>query len=97
MSVGTIFAGWLAIGVPLAGLGWAEGVLDFFILELHFLKNGIQHVADSAFSALSLIAITFAIGAFLGGAFAILWNWVAADRELKWRPSPSSEPRQFNQ
>lgn len=86
MSVGTIFAAWLAIGVPLVGLGWAESVLDFFILELHFLKSGIQHAATSASSAFSLIAITFGVGALLGAAFAAVWNYLTGAREPEWRP-----------
>lgn len=85
MSVGTVFAAWLAIGVQLAGLGWAESMLDFFIFELHFLKTAIQHVATSALSALSLIAITFGIGALLGGAFAFVWNWLTGAGETEWQ------------
>lgn len=83
MSVGTVFAAWHAIWVVLVGVGWAASVLNF-ILELHFLKIEIQLAPYSAFTAFSLVAITFCVGALLGAIFAIVWNWLTFASEPEW-------------
>jgi len=82
-SVGMVFAGWHAIWVTLVGLGWAANVLNF-ILELDFLRIRFELAPYSAFTAFLLIAITFCVGAFLGGTFAILWNWLTLAGEPEW-------------
>ncbi|HVM22096.1 MAG TPA: hypothetical protein VM308_02190 [Sphingomicrobium sp.] len=83
MAVGTVFAAWHTIWVILVGVGWAAQVLNF-ILELHFLKIGFQLAPYSAFTAYSLVAITFCVGALLGAIFAVVWNWLTAASEPEW-------------
>lgn len=83
MAVGTVFAAWHTMWVVLVGLGWATAVLNF-VLELHFLKIGFQVAPYSAFTAFSLVAITFCAGALLGAIFALVWNWFTSAGEPEW-------------
>ena len=83
MAVGTVFAAWHTMWVVLVGLGWATEVLNF-ILELHFLKISFQVASYSAFTAFSLVAITFCAGALLGAIFACVWNWLTNASEPGW-------------
>lgn len=83
MAVGTVFAAWHTMWVVLVGVGWAQAFLNF-ILELHFLKIDFQLAPYSAFTALSLIAITFCLGALMGAIFAVVWNWLTAATEREW-------------
>lgn len=83
MAVGTVFAAWHTMWVVLVGVGWATAFLNF-ILELHFLKIDFQLAPYSAFTALSLIAITFCLGALMGAIFAVVWNWLTAATEPEW-------------
>ena len=83
MAVGTVFAAWHLIWVILVGVGWAAQVLSF-ILEQHFLKIDFQLAPYSAFTAFSLVAITFCVGALLGAIFAVVWNWLTAAGEPEW-------------
>ena len=83
MAVGTVFAAWHTMWVVLVGLGWATEVLNF-VLELHFLKIGFQVASYSAFTAFSLVAITFCAGALLGAIFALVWNWLTNAGESEW-------------
>jgi hypothetical protein len=69
--------------VVLVGVGWATGVLNF-ILALHFLRIDFQLAPYSAFTAFSLVAITFCVGALLGAIFAVVWNWLTAAGEPEW-------------
>lgn len=75
VSVATVFAAWHAIWVTMVAAGWAAGVLNFF-LELHFLEIDYQLAPYSAFTAFSLIAITFCVGGLLGAIFAFVWDWL---------------------
>ena len=83
MAVGTVFAAWHLVWVILVGVGWAAQVLSF-ILELHFLKIDLQLAPYSAFTAFSLVAITFCVGALFGAIFAVVWNWLTAAGEPEW-------------
>ena len=83
MAVGTVFAAWHTMWVALVGVGWAAEVLKF-ILELHFLRIDFILAPYSAFTAFSLVAITFCAGAVLGAIFALVWNWLTAAGEPEW-------------
>ena len=83
VSLGSVFAASHAMWVMLVGFGWASSVLNF-ILELHFLKIGFELAPYSAFTAFSLVTITFCVGALLGTIFAIVWNWLTFASEPEW-------------
>ena len=83
MAVGTVFAAWHIMWVVLVRVGWASEVLNF-VLELHFLKVDFQLSPYSAFTAFSLLAITFCVGALLGAILALVWNWLTTSREPEW-------------
>jgi hypothetical protein len=83
MAVAAVFAAWHTIWVILVGVGWATEVLNF-ILALHFLKIGFELAPYSAFTAFSLVAISFCTGALLGAIFAVVWNWLTAAGEPQW-------------
>jgi hypothetical protein len=84
MAEGTVVDAWHAIWVILVGVGWASSVLNF-ILELHFLRIDFQLAPYSAFTALSLVAVTFCFGAMLGAIFAMVWNWLTVADEAKFK------------
>jgi hypothetical protein len=83
ISVGLVLALWHAIWVALVAVGWARAVLDF-ILQLHFLEFSYRLAPFSALKALSLVAITFSIGALIGAAFAVVWNWLRFEETPTW-------------
>ncbi|HEY6048966.1 MAG TPA: hypothetical protein VIV07_07970 [Sphingomicrobium sp.] len=83
MAVGTVFAASHIMWVVLVGVGWATAVLKF-VLEMHFLKINFELAPYSAFTAFSLVAITFCVGALLGAIFALVWNWLTLASEPEW-------------
>ena len=83
MTVGTVLAVWHTIWVTLVGVGWAAQVLSF-ILALHFLELKFQLAPYSAFTACSLVAISFCFGALLGAIFAVVWNRLTVASEPEW-------------
>ena len=82
-AVGTVVAAWQALWSGLVAVGWATDVLDF-VLALDFLKIDFRLARYSAFTALSLVAITFCVGAALGAIFALVWNGLTAATEPEW-------------
>jgi len=61
------------IWVVLILFGWAQPLMDF-IFKLHMLNSPFQVQAFSWSLALSLIAVTFAFGAFYGFVFYLIQN-----------------------
>ena len=78
-SVGAVVGIYHLMWVVLVAFGWAKPFMDF-ILRLHFIR--LQYdVAPFVFStAAILVALTFCFGAFFGCVFAVVWNWLAAEK-----------------
>lgn len=70
--IGLYHLAWAA----LVSSGYAKTVMDF-ILRLHFIQMDYEMVPFDAATGVTLVAITFAIGATLGFFFALFWNWMA--------------------
>jgi len=83
ISVGLVLALWHAIWVVLVAAGWAGAVLDF-IIQLHFLELTYKLAPFSPLKAVSLVSITFSIGALIGAAFAVVWNWLTFENAPAW-------------
>jgi len=83
VAVGTVVGLWHVIWVTLVGVGWAKPVLDF-ILRLHFIQLQFELAPYSATTAATLVILTFAIGAFFGLVFALVWNWLTFDTAPEW-------------
>ena len=77
IAVGTVFGAWHLIWVVLVAAGAAKAVMDF-ILRLHFLRFDYALAPFDIVTAGALVGITFAIGAFFGLLFALVWNWLMA-------------------
>lgn len=82
MAVGVVFAAWQVLWVLLVGISWAGQLLSF-ILALHFLQTNFQLMQFSAFTALSLVTLTFCAGALSGTIFAVVWNSLAASEDVR--------------
>lgn len=95
VAVGTVFAAWHITWVILVGVGWATEVLNF-ILELHFLKVDFKLSPYSAFTAFSLVVLTFCVGALLGAIFALVWNWLTNASEPEWARDTNQRPATAN-
>jgi hypothetical protein len=66
----------LALGLCMAlflALRWAQPLLDF-IFRLHFITPPYRVGNFDPATALTLVGVTFALGAVCGGAFAAIWN-----------------------
>lgn|SRR5690348_1887040 len=83
VAVGTVVGLWHVIWVTLVGVGWAKPVMDF-ILQLHFIRLQFELAPYSATTAGTLVVLTFAIGAFFGLVFALVWNWLTFDTAPEW-------------
>ena len=57
-------------------LGWAQPLMDF-IFKLHMLNSPFQVQPFSIGLAVSLVIITFVIGAFYGLVFVLIKNLMA--------------------
>jgi len=57
-------------------LGWAQPLMDF-IFQLHMLNSPFQVQPFSIGLAVSLVIITFVIGAFYGLVFVLIKNLMA--------------------
>lgn len=91
ISVGTVFGLWHLMWVMLVAVGIAKPILDY-ILRLHFLQFDYALASFAISTAVTLVALTFAIGALFGLVFALVWNWLSAKPE-KWAsatPEPST-------
>ena len=76
IATGTVLGAWHLLWACLVALGWAKPIMDI-ILKLHFLAIDYGMLPFSVGTALTLFALTFAIGAALGFTFALIWNWLA--------------------
>jgi hypothetical protein len=70
-AVGIFHLAWAG----LVAAGWAQAVIDF-ILGLHFIELSVHVAPFHAGTAVTLVALTSALGAIGGAVFAGLWNWL---------------------
>jgi len=75
-SVGFVFAAWHLMWVSLVALGFAGPILDL-ILKLHFLQLDYVLEPFAWSTAVTLVGLTFTIGALFGALFAAVWNWLS--------------------
>lgn len=76
ISVGVVFGVWHLMWVTLVATGVAKPILDL-ILKLHFLQFDYALAPFLVSTAITLVGLTFAIGAVLGLLFALVWNWLS--------------------
>lgn len=76
-AVGAVFGVWHLMWVILVATGTARPILDL-ILKLHFLEVNYTLAPFVLSTAITLVGLTFAIGAALGLIFALVWNWLSA-------------------
>lgn len=81
VSVGTVLGAYHLVWVTLVAIGVAKPFLDF-ILRLHFIKFDYTLAPFVVSTAVTLVAITFAIGAAFGLVFALVWNWLSRNPQL---------------
>jgi hypothetical protein len=70
-AVGLFHIAWAA----LVAAGWAQAVINF-ILALHFIDLAVRVAPFHVGTAVTLVALTAALGAVGGAVFAGLWNWL---------------------
>jgi hypothetical protein len=70
-AVGIFHMAWAG----LVAAGWAQGVITF-ILGLHFIELQVHVAPFQIGTAVTLVALTSALGAVGGAVFAGLWNWL---------------------
>jgi hypothetical protein len=76
ISVGAVFGVWHLMWVTLVAAGIAKPILDL-VLKLHFIQFDYTLAPFVASTAITLVGLTFGIGALLGLIFALVWNWVS--------------------
>jgi hypothetical protein len=76
ISVGAVFGVWHLMWVILVTTGVAKSVMDF-VLRLHFIQFDYTLAPFDASTAITLVGLTFAIGAVLGLIFSLVWNWLS--------------------
>lgn len=82
ISVGALFGIWHLMWVTLVAVGVAKPVMDL-VLKLHFIQLDSTLAPFVVSTAITLVALTFAMGAVLGLVFARIWNWLSGS-ELRW-------------
>lgn len=83
IAVGSVVGLWHLMWVTLVGIGWAKPVMDF-ILQLHFIQLKYELAAYSTTTAMTLVLLTFTIGALFGLTFALIWNWLTFETAPGW-------------
>ena len=73
LALAILFACWHLFWSALVLIGWAQAIIDF-IFWMHFIRTIYVIEPFSAGRALTLIAVTSALGALIGYSFARLWN-----------------------
>ena len=76
ISVGVVLGAWHLVWVTLVATGVAKPILDL-VLKLHFLQFDYALQPFVISTAITLVGLTFAIGAVFGLVFAMVWNWLS--------------------
>ena len=76
LAVGYVIGLYHLAWAALVSSGYAKTVMDF-ILRLHFVQMDYGMAPFDAATGVTLVAITFGIGAAFGFFFALIWNWLA--------------------
>jgi len=92
ISVGTVFGVWHLMWVTLVATGIAKPVMDF-ILKLHFIQFDYTLAPFVPSTAITLVGLTFAIGAVLGLIFALVWNWLSRPDADRAAARPALSPK----
>jgi hypothetical protein len=80
MSVGAVFGIWHAMWVTLVATGLARPIMDL-VLKLHFIQLDYTLAPFTLSTAITLVGLTFGVGAALGLVFALVWNWLSVRSE----------------
>lgn len=83
VAIGSVVGLWHFVWVTLVGIGWAKPVMDF-ILRLHFIELKYVIAPYSTTTAMTLVLLTFTIGAMFGFIFALVWNWLNIESAPEW-------------
>ena len=87
ISVGAVLGFWHLMWVSCVAFGIAGPILDL-ILKLHFLQFDYALAPFAWSTAITLVGLTFAIGALFGALFAAVWNWLSgAEGRTSERPA----------
>lgn len=89
ISVGAVFGVWHLMWVALVAIGAAKPVMDL-VLKLHFIQLDYTLAPFVVSTAITLVGLTFAIGAVLGLLFAFIWNWLGGSERSAGRPALNS-------
>ncbi len=73
LVLGSLVGGWHLLWAIIVAIGWGQPLIDF-IFWMHFLKPVFVVEPFAGGRAVVLIAVTSAIGYFLGVIGAVLWN-----------------------
>jgi hypothetical protein len=84
-AVGLFHLAWAG----LVAAGWAQAAVDL-ILGLHFIELSVRVAPFHAGTAVTLVALTGALGAVAGAVFAGLWNWLHDTRAGSGKIAPAS-------
>ena len=88
ISVGAVLGVWHLMWVTLVATGVAKPVMDL-ILKLHFLQFDYSLAPFVVSTAVTLVGLTFAIGAVLGLVFALVWNWLSGSQAARSSKRPA--------
>ncbi|MBP6946147.1 MAG: hypothetical protein Greene07147_612 [Parcubacteria group bacterium Greene0714_7] len=75
LALGVFFGGVHVLWSALVALGVAQAVLDF-IFWLHMIRAVYLVDTFNLVASLSLVLMTFVMGAVVGFIFAKIWNWL---------------------
>lgn len=92
ISVGAVFGVWHLMWASFIAIGIAKPVMDF-VLKLHFIQFDYALAPFVLSTAITLVGLTFAIGAVLGLVFALVWNWLSRPGSERSADRPAFSPR----
>ncbi|MES2135324.1 MAG: hypothetical protein V4449_03735 [Patescibacteria group bacterium] len=75
LTLGFFFAGFHVLWSALVAFGVAQAVLDF-VFWLHMIRAVYLVDTFNLVASLSLVLMTFVMGAVFGFVFAKIWNWL---------------------